>query len=486
MSNNLKPMAITYLTRSEIEQRLPLTFSESEDVLGKLYLGIPQHSDLGNFKVRIYETSPKPSTEFLLNPDTAMTDLDLLLKKIGISRDELFWIHPKAGGTLRRHVVDILLSNLERDEPLVQIVVGPRQVGKTTAVQHLINEWPGKTHYATADAIIDDHGPWLEKQWQKGLLGGEFSLLVIDEIQKVKDWTELVKKLWDATKKRGLRVVLLGSTSLHHCLSKPMTESLAGRFITTYVPHWSFAETQEAFEADIDRYTLYGGYPKAMEFSNDLNAWRDYVGKSIINPIIDVDVFQQGNFKNVDNLRRAFRVFCQEVGSNINLTSLLKQIQQTGNTEIIKRYLNGYTDAFLLTQLHHVDSHGIPDTRKNPRIMANCPAVFTYGRDSIKTINEDPIRFDQAVAGELSRMPHTVFGYWQESDDVHIDYYIKTEDQYVFGITLEGLETKRSNISKSHDRFRKTFTGARIASISPDSFPAFIRGQRAFLETTAL
>lgn len=165
-----------------------------------------------------------------------------------------------------------------------------------------------------------------------------------------------------------------------------------------------------------------------MEFSSDRSAWQAYVGKSIINPIIDVDIFQQGHFRNIGNVRRAFRIFCQEVGTDINFTSLLNQIQNTGNVEMVKRYLNGYADAFLLTQLHNVDAQGFPDARRNPRIMLNCPAVFTYGRDSVKTINDDPIRFEQAVAGELSRMPHTVFGYWQESDGVGLDYFIKTED----------------------------------------------------------
>lgn len=484
MSNNLRPMAITHLTRAEIEKHLKLTFTASEDVLGKLYLGTPLITS-PTFKIRIYETSPNPSTEILLNPDTAKADLNKILDIIGCSRDELFWIHPKAGGTLRRHVVDVLHANLAKENSLIQIVVGPRQVGKTTAVQHLIKEWPGKTHYATADAIVDEYGPWLEKQWHKALTGGENTLLVLDEIQKVEDWTELVKKLWDTTKKRGLKVVLLGSTSLDHCLIKPMSESLAGRFTVIHVPHWSFSETAEAFGSSIDEYTLYGGYPKAMEFSDDRIAWQGYVGKSIINPIIDVDIFQQGNFKNINNLRRAFRVFCQEVNTDVNFTYLLNQIQKTGNTDIVKRYLNGYTDAFLFTQLHRIDANGIPDTRKNPRIMVNCPAVFTYGRDSAKSVGDDPVRFEQAVAGELSRMPHTSFGYWQESDEVGLDYFIKTDDDQVFGIAIEKKSKKRS-VAKSFDRFRETFDGARIASISPDDLPQLLKGQRAFLEMVAL
>lgn len=183
---------------------------------------------------------------------------------------------------------------------------------------------------------------------------------------------------------------------------------MSGNLKPMAITHWSYAETQEAFGSDIEQYTLYGGYPKAMEFSNDRAAWQEYVGKSIVNPIIDVDIFQQGNFRNVDNLRRAFRVFCQDVSTDISFTNLLNQIQQTGNVEIIKRYLMGYANAFLLTQLHRVDAKGFPDTRRNPRIMLNCPAVFTYGRDSVKTITEDPIRFEQAVAGAFPNAAYII------------------------------------------------------------------------------
>src|SRR5690606_36093372 len=114
--------------------------------------------------------------------------------------------------------------------PLVQILVGPRQVGKTTAVQHLIKEWRGDTHYATADSVVGDYGPWMERQWQEAKVKGDGTLLVLDEIQKVKNWTEHAKRLWDGSKSAGLRVVLLGSTSMNHCLGEEAAESFAGRF----------------------------------------------------------------------------------------------------------------------------------------------------------------------------------------------------------------------------------------------------------------
>jgi len=260
LKEDYKVMAISYLELPQIKAKLGLEFKKREDALGPFYLADGKLADSTSYQVRIRETSPQPSTEIMLPVETAKRDLDEILKVLGNSRTDLFWIHPRAGGALRRHVVDVLFANLEEREPLVQILVGPRQVGKTTSVNHLIKEWSAGTHYATADSVVGDYGPWLERQWQEALQKGEGTLLVLDEIQKVENWSEHVKALWDKTRKRGLRVVLLGSTSLHHYLTPKGKESFAGRFNSIYVPHWSYPETREAFGTSIADFSLFGGH----------------------------------------------------------------------------------------------------------------------------------------------------------------------------------------------------------------------------------
>lgn len=478
-------MAITHLKLPDIKSRLGVDFKKSEDVLGPLHLAKSPDNAPINYQIRIRETSPEPSTEIMLPVENARGDLDDLLKQLRISRSDLFWTHPRAGGTLRRRVVDVLLANLDEHEPLVQILVGPRQVGKTTAVEHLKKEWGANSHYASADSVVDEHGPWLEKQWQEALSQGEGTLLILDEIQKVENWTELVKALWDKTRKRGLRVVLLGSTSLNHCLTHSGRESLAGRFFPIYVPHWSYPETKEAFGSSIEEFSLFGGYPKAMEFANDREKWIEYIGGSIINPIIDVDIFLQGNFKKIENLRRAFRVLCQEANVEINYTKLLQEIQQSGNTDIVKRYLEGYYDSFLLSQISLIDDNGNEDSRGTSKIMINCPAVFTFGRSSFEGVKKDRVRFHQAVASELKRIPNNSFGYWQKSEDTGMTYFIRTTDNKVFGIYID-QDGSRWSATKSYDQFRRTFKGARIVTVNPDNYDDLLEGQRAFLETAAI
>jgi uncharacterized protein len=481
----LKPMAITTLGREEIAFKLGVSFESSSDVLGERHIAVNNNNDNVQFQIRIYEHSPKPSTEILLSPESAREDLDKLLSRLKLSRNELFWIHPRAGGTLRRRIVDSLHSNLDSENPLIQIVLGPRQVGKTTAVEHLVKEWKAGTHYCSADSVVTGHSSWLEEQWSTALQKGSNTLLAIDEIQKVPNWSEIVKFLWDKTKGRNLKVVILGSTGLSSLLANSKSESLAGRFDVTYVPQWSFAESREVFGIGPSEYALFGGYPKALELVGNLSKWQEYIGKSIIGPIIDVDIFQQGNFRDIQNLRKAFQVFCESVNEKINYRDCLRKIQSGGNVEIVKRYMQGYIDAFLMSPVYSVNDKGKQDTRKNPSLMLNCPAIYTFGRGSILDFQKDPIRFQQLVTSELFRVPNQSFGHWQNGSGEGIDLYIRTSDNQEFGVVIEGSKNVQEQ-SKGREAFRKKFKKARLATITQGNISSFISGQRAFLENSAI
>jgi predicted AAA+ superfamily ATPase len=110
---------------------------------------------------------------------------------------------------------------------------------------------------------------WIALQWEAARLatttvGRGGSALVFDEIQKIGGWSETVKRLWDedTRAKRRLKVVVLGSAPL--LIARGLPESLAGRFETLHLPHWSFAEMHAAFGRKVDQYIFYGGYPGAV------------------------------------------------------------------------------------------------------------------------------------------------------------------------------------------------------------------------------
>ena len=153
------------------------------------------------------------------------------------------------------------------------VLHAPRQVGKTTVVRQVMEASQIPAHYASADEPGLRDRTWLEQQWDIARLkAGENksgALLVLDEIQKVADWSSAVKLLWDADTHSGipLKVVLLGSSPL--LIQSGLTESLAGRFEVITVPHWSFMEMREAFGWNLEQYIFYGAYPGAAELIDD-------------------------------------------------------------------------------------------------------------------------------------------------------------------------------------------------------------------------
>src|SRR5208283_6019929 len=103
---------------------------------------------------------------------------------------------------IRRTIHDELVKRLEEKRCFMQVLAGPRQVGKTTLVRQVMagSKLPG--HYASADEPSLRDRTWLEQQWDIARLKASEhktgALLVFDEIQKVANWSNVVKLLWDA------------------------------------------------------------------------------------------------------------------------------------------------------------------------------------------------------------------------------------------------------------------------------------------------
>lgn len=171
--------------------------------------------------------------------------------------------------------INLLEERLKKGAPPIQVLLGPRQVGKTTSVLNMIKtDFPEETHYVSADQVFNANPSWLVEQWIKPRI--EKKILIVDEIQKCENWAEVIKKLFDENKKSGTPVpcVLLGSSSLE--IHKGLTERLKGRFQLLQAYHWNYAEAIEGYVFDFEDYLLRGGYPGSYDFK-DVKEWSDYV-----------------------------------------------------------------------------------------------------------------------------------------------------------------------------------------------------------------
>jgi uncharacterized protein len=188
-----------------------------------------------------------------------------------------------------------LLGRLSEPRRTIHVVAGPRQVGKSTLVTQVCATLDCPVRYASADEPSLRGRDWIRQQWDSARLeakdgGNAGAVLVLDEIQKIPGWSETVKALWDEDSRTGrpLRVVLLGSAPL--LLADGLTESLAGRFETLHLPHWSFAEMHTAFGVTLEQFVYFGGYPGASHLMHDPARWRRFITDSLIETSIATDI----------------------------------------------------------------------------------------------------------------------------------------------------------------------------------------------------
>ena len=294
----------------------------------------------------------------------------------------------------QRSIVKTIARRMREPRRFMQIVIGPRQTGKTTAVNQALESVGIPNLYRE----VGEHGEsadWVRAQWYQArslIVGGNKSaLLVIDEIQYVKNWADAVKALWDEDARAGidLRVVLTGSSAT--LLRSGMSESLAGRFELIRCTHWTYAECREAFGFSLDAFLYFGGYPGAAELRDDEARWASYITDSIIEPSIAKDVLALEDVRNPALLRRLFYLGAPYSAQEVSYRKLLGQLDDRGNTATIAHYLDLLAQAGMMSGLLKFDPKLLREKSSSPRLLVHNTALMTaaYGRRR-KFLLDDP------------------------------------------------------------------------------------------------
>ncbi|MDF0678374.1 MAG: ATP-binding protein [Nitrosomonas sp.] len=379
----------------------------------------------------------------------------------------------------QRPFVAQLAHRLDSMQPLIQVLTGPRQVGKTTGVRQLMAQCSYPQHYANADDVLVSDRSWLLEQWQQALLLGEGALLVVDEIQKVVNWPETIKALWDAQPGR-LRVLLLGSSALQ--IQSGVPESLAGRFELLRVHHWTFAELHAAFGYDLPRYLAFGGYPGAVVLEHDPDRWYAYMKDAIVEAVIGKDILQSRKVANPALFRQAFEILCAYPAQEISYTKLLGQLQDKGNTDLVKYYIELYGGAFLLHALQKYSPKTWLARSSSPKMLPACPALYSMvaGVDVMRSTEQRGRAFELVVGAELMQLPGQVF-YWRERND-EVDFV------YQYRERLYAIEVKsgRKKSARGLDAFCAQEPKALRVIVTPENFAQFSAEPRDFLQQVAI
>jgi predicted AAA+ superfamily ATPase len=324
---------------------------------------------------------------------------------------------------LRRAIFSTLIDRLAEAPARLQIVSGPRQVGKTTVVRQALDACDLPSHYASADDPTLRDTAWLDEQWQEGRrLAGQHgsAVLAIDEVQKVGNWAEAAKRLWDEDRAAGrsLRVVLLGSAAL--LIQHGLSESLTGRFELIRAPHWSLAEMRDAFDFSLEQFIYFGGYPGAAGLIGDEDRWASYVLDSIVETTISRDLLLLTRVDKPALLRGLFRLVCDYSSQIVSYQKLTRQLQDAGNTTTLAHYLDLLAGAGLAVGLEKYSSGKVRQRRSIPKLLTLNTALVsaTSGRTFAES-RESPEHWgrlvETAIGAHLwaTRDPRTELLYWR-------------------------------------------------------------------------
>lgn len=273
---------------------------------------------------------------------------------------------------LKRYQNDILLTRLCEPRRFIQVITGPRQVGKTTLVRQVLEQLSYPWHYASADEPVISTTTWLSQQWELARLkasSSESGLLVLDEIQKIPNWATRIKQHWDddTASGRHLRVVLLGSSPL--LLQVGLGESLAGRFELITLTHWTWPEMRDAFGVSLDQYLFYGGYPGAAALMDDHQRWASYIRDALIETTISRDILLMTRVDKPALLRRLLHLGCEYSGQILAYQKMTGQLHDAGNTTTLAHYLDLLSGAGMITGLQKFSGRKVRQRASSPKLQ---------------------------------------------------------------------------------------------------------------------
>jgi len=356
----------------------------------------------------------------------------------------------------KRLLVSQIVDRLREPRCFMQIVVGARQTGKTTSVLQALKTLNIPYHFVSADEPVLAQKEWLRNEWEQAralaknnVTGNtdDGAILVVDEIQKITDWSAMVKLLWDEDTRYNvpLKTLLTGSSPL--LLQKGLTESLMGRFEVLYSPHWSYAECKEAFGYSLDDFLFFGGYPGAATLIKDEIRWARYIGTSIVEPTISQDILMLEEVRKPALLRSLFMLGSEYSAQELSFTKMLGQLQDAGNTVTLAHYLELLGKASMLIGLQNYSGSQIRTRKSSPRFMVYDTSLMTYADGSNRRrLLDNPTdrgRLAESAVGAylLSRSKEEGFEvYWWRERSNEVDFVIKKATQ------LTAIEVKSGRV----------------------------------------
>lgn len=365
----------------------------------------------------------------------------------------------------KRSEYQIIKSRLNEQRKFIQVVMGPRQIGKSTVVKQVLKDIEIPYMFYSADNVPATNRVWVSDCWAsvrnlKKSKGYDEIILVIDEIQKINNWSEVIKKEWDIDTFNdcNIKVLLLGSSRV--LLEKGLSESLAGRFEEIRMSHWSYTEMRDAFGFTLEQYLYYGAYPGAVTLINDYERFQQYIQASIIDSTINKDILMDTPVTKPALLRQTFELASAYSGQILSLNKMLGSLQDAGNTSTLASYLNLLNDSGLICGIQKFSIDMARRKASIPKLQVYNNALKTiYTQTTPESALIDPklwgMIFESGIGAyivnQAFKYRYEVY-YWRERND-EVDFVIRKKNSI---IAIEVKSNSERNTA-GLDKFRELF-----------------------------
>ena len=360
----------------------------------------------------------------------------------------------------------VIKGRLEEPRRFIQIVSGPRQVGKTTMVKQVLSSLKTPWLMYSADDVPTSQREWISDCWENARMklrseSIDNIVLVIDEVQKIAGWSEVVKKMWDEDTFRDtpIKVLLLGSSRV--LLERGLADSLAGRFETIRIPHWTYDEMREAFGFTLEQYVYFGGYPAVAELIANEDRWAEYIRASIIDATINKDVLVDAVVNKPALLRQTFELAAAYSGEILSLTKMIGQLQDAGNTTTLSSYLRLLDDSGLVCGLQ---KYAVDNSRRRASIpkyqVYNNALKSIFCESSFKeaTVNRKlwGRLFESAIGCHVvnAAYAHRLKSYYWRDGDNEVDFVLKSGGKIVGMEVKSGHEKYTRGLALFREQFK--------------------------------
>ncbi|MBR1786369.1 MAG: ATP-binding protein [Paludibacteraceae bacterium] len=352
---------------------------------------------------------------------------------------------------IQRSENKVLEARINEPRKFIQVIIGPRQVGKTTMVKQVIEKQKMPVRYYSAENIVITEN-WIENIWQSARMEMRTQhypqlLLVIDEVQKVSNWSEKIKNEWDSDTWNNIpiKVILLGSSRM--MIMHGLTESLAGRFEIIRMSHWTYTEMQEAFDWSLSDFIYFGGYPSTAEMINDENRWRQYVQDSLLEASINKDVMQTSNIYKPALLRQLFVLSCSYSTDELSFRKVMGMLQDAGNATTLASYLQLLDEANLVCGLQKYAHDKARKYSSSPKFQVyNNALLNVYNQYSYQDVRMNPQQWGRQVESAVgayllceAEKQHMQVFYWRENN-AEVDFVVENRGQVI------GIEVKSNGV----------------------------------------